>query len=690
MTTRDFHGDPLPPGAVARLGTVRFRHDTPIVFAAFLQGGKQILSVSDDGVLHVWEFPSGRDLRRLDGLAGPAPVTAATLSPDGKHLTAFGGDGFLHIWDWANGKEIGKVAQAGPGPRPLPGTGPATGEPIYSPDGKTLLVFGGSRVLQLVDLPTARDIGPGPGHTDPLVSLWFTPDGRQVVTKDGKATHTWDATTGKGQGAVPVTLPPNPGSPTVISPDGRVGVTVGRFGTAVEAKAAKARDAVLFDTATGKELGTIALDADWLPLYRMPLAFSPDGKVLATVAADAQQQPQIHLYGVPGGALLRALDPGPAAAAPAAGFKGAGGGFGGFGKGLPFGLATQKLLFAPDGKALAYQAGPRATIAVLDTTTGKLLATLQPPASGTTMQGTFSPDGRCLALENRDGTVALVELATGRPRCTFGSKSPPAPLKANALDDLVASAGLTAKSKATSAISPDGRLLALAGADGAVRVWDVLTGQELAVLTGHRVAVNALAFAPGGKALASASDDTTALIWDVTGLPRPVPPGKAATQDDLGKWWQALAAEDAAEGFAAVRAFAAVPEQAVAWISARVKPAQPLDGKRAEELIKQLDDDQFDARDRASDALFQMGELTLPVLDKALAGSLAAETRRRLEQVRGKLTEPGLRGDRLRVFRAVEVLERIGTPQARAVLQALAGGAPGALVTTSAQAVLNR
>ncbi len=40
--------------------------------------------------------------------------------------------------------------------------------------------------------------------------------------------------------------------------------------------------------------------------------------------------------------------------------------------------------------------------------------------------------------------------------------------------------------------------------------------------------------------------------------------------------------------------------------------------------------------------------------------------------------------------RAVEVLELIGTPQARQVLQALADGAPGALVTTSAQAALSR
>jgi hypothetical protein len=80
----------------------------------------------------------------------------------------------------------------------------------------------------------------------------------------------------------------------------------------------------------------------------------------------------------------------------------------------------------------------------------------------------------------------------------------------------------------------------------------------------------------------------------------------------------------------------------------------------------------------------------LPVIDKALAGEQSPEARQRLEELRGKLTATELSGDRLRAYRAVEVLEIIGTPEARDLLQALANGAPGTVLTASAQAALKR
>jgi WD40 repeat protein len=705
----DLYGDALPAGAVARLGTVRFRHDAPIVFTAFLPDGKGVLSVSEDGAICAWEFPSGKPIGRFEALANspPATVTGATLSPDGKHLTAFCSDGFMRICDWAQAKELGKVAhRAGATsstrssspfassavsrtrPRPPGASGLFSTylpEGKYSPDNKTLMLLGSPRVLQFVDLPGGKEIGPGLGHIEPVTSVAFAPDGK-ILTKDTNATHTWDTATGNDLGALTVKLPSAAARATVvISPDGRVGA-LAASGVRVAGPGSPetaAGDIVLFDAASGKELGEIKLSPE-MPSARQ-MFFSPDGKQLALNAgADENQRQRIALYDVPGRKLVRMLDVGPAgsAAKAAAGFA------------VEERLSSrtmQMLLFSPDGKALAFQAGLQAPIAVVDTVTGKQISSLTASESGPLLPSAFSPDGRCLAVQTSDGTLSFYELATGRPRHTYPSRLHAPTVAAPAVVD-ERLAELLARTRVSSiaiAISPDGRLLAWAGAGGPV-LFDVLTGKELMVFKGHTRPINAVAFAPDGKTLASASDDTTALIWDVTKIARPAIPTIVPNSGDLESSWQALADDDAGKAFAALGALAAAPKDTVAWIKDRVKPAAPLDMKRVLDLIHQLDDDQLSARDKAASELLDLGEPLLPVLDKALAENPTPESRLRLQELRGKLLGTVLQGERLRAFRAVEVLELIGTPDARQVLQTLADGAPGALLTTSAQAALKR
>jgi hypothetical protein len=287
-----------------------------------------------------------------------------------------------------------------------------------------------------------------------------------------------------------------------------------------------------------------------------------------------------------------------------------------------------------------------------------------------------------------DGTEALVELATGKPRRAYGKKLPakagkkgfgPASLASQAAD---AGRGL--------AVSPDGKLLALPGPDGAVLVVDVLTGKERMAFKGHTRPVNAVAFSPDGKRLASASADTTALVWDVTTLKRPASSDRAARPEDLDAWWQALADQDAARAFAAMADFAAVPQQAVAFLKERLRPVTAIEQTRVEKLIGQLDDAQYKVRQKAMRELLEVVDQLAPALDKALAANPTLEARRRLEDLYNQATSRMLQGERLRAYRAVEVLEQIGTPEARHVLQTLASGAPGARVTTSARAALER
>src|SRR5262249_1940717 len=74
----DLHADPLPAGAVARLGTLRWRHAGQTTFAAFLPDGKTVLSAGADFTLRVWEYPSGKELRRI---SAPVDEARAFKSP---------------------------------------------------------------------------------------------------------------------------------------------------------------------------------------------------------------------------------------------------------------------------------------------------------------------------------------------------------------------------------------------------------------------------------------------------------------------------------------------------------------------------------------------------------------------------------------------------------------------------------
>ena len=62
---RESQANLLPAGAVARLGSVRWRHDDVVWFAAFLPDGKAVISVGADRAIRIWEFPSGKELRAI-------------------------------------------------------------------------------------------------------------------------------------------------------------------------------------------------------------------------------------------------------------------------------------------------------------------------------------------------------------------------------------------------------------------------------------------------------------------------------------------------------------------------------------------------------------------------------------------------------------------------------------------------
>src|SRR5262249_20114514 len=131
-------------------------------------------------------------------------------------------------------------------------------------------------------------------------------------------------------------------------------------------------------------------------------------------------------------------------------------------------------------------------------------------------------------------------------------------------------------------------------------------------------------------------------------------------------------------------------EGAAAFLQGKIPPVKPVADERLQKLIADLGSDQFAVRQAASRALTELGELAVPAMRKALAGNLALEPRRRLQDLVNRVETRTLTAEELRTQRAVGALEMQGTPGARQVLKGLAAGAPGALPTTAAQAALRR
>jgi hypothetical protein len=218
------------------------------------------------------------------------------------------------------------------------------------------------------------------------------------------------------------------------------------------------------------------------------------------------------------------------------------------------------------------------------------------------------------------------------------------------------------------------------------------TGKEVSQLKGHEGSVQTLAFSPDGKAIASGSADTTILVWDAAAFLRQLPKPEPLDGPDraVEALWEDLAGEDAGKTFQSVLRLAGTPQQAVPFLGERLKPAAPVDPAKVKRWITDLESDKYALRQEATANLAKTGEQAVPPLQNVLASQPTLETRKRVEELLDRLTGTTLTTEQLRLVRALEVLERIATPEARHLLQTLAEGAPGALPTRQAQAALDR
>jgi WD40 repeat protein len=616
-------------------------------------GGQQWIVGSSEGRLLAVDAGTGKTAWSVQ--TGDGGLCAAALAPDGKTLyTRSLGEAVIRVRDPQTGKERATFGAPAGAPRLL---GAGMGHPCLavSPDGKLLATGGDGHAVRILDTATGKQLGPAGPHLHPVHTLQFAPDSKHLLTWGAdRAVCLWDV---PGRKEVRRWTASAPGQALAISRDG-----------ATMAAADANGRVTITDAATAKQLA--AIDGTGR-LAVTTVTFAPDGKTLA-VWLDGEER--VRLYDLPGG-TFRCLLPRPV--------------HGDFGReGEQIGGSLGFVLFSGDGSLVA-AGGGREWVVVCETATGKLVMEFKLKGVFRLHGGAFGPDNRTLALDLGDGHVDVWEVATGSQRCRFGAAEEDRPLVFDYRSPLWGQHPTAYPAMPQElAFSPDGGLLARSTGGGEVQLFSTLTWKPAGKLAGTGGWPAALAFAPDGKVLAVAAADTTVVLYAV--------PGHEANlslewdQKRGDEAWQLLAGRDAAKALAAMQTLAASPKEAVSLLKQHLKPVPPVDAAAVAKLIEQLDDPQFKVRQQSGSDLAKFGEPAAAGMRKALTGKVSLEMRQRLESILDKVVPPLDAPELLRALRAIESLERIGTPEAVELLRALAGGAPGVRLTEAARAALSR
>jgi dipeptidyl aminopeptidase/acylaminoacyl peptidase len=502
------------------------------------------------------------------------------------------------------------------------------------------------------------------GDWGEVTALFFLPDGKTAIAarQDDKI-HVYDVATGAERSGI---FAHKEGVwAAVLAPDGK------HFATGGGDNLVR-----LWDTATLKPIRTFQGHAKEV----LAVAFAPDGKTLASGSGDRT----IRTWDVASGKEIKSWH--------------------------AHELKVLSLAYSPDGKTIAsagscsvaipgfVQGGTHADqVRGWDSQTGKELHL--PGRPGTTV--CFTPDGRGLAAAGYHvtgtalgGGAVTVNRGTSATFGPLGTETPWADMK---------------NCGGTLAMSPDGRLLAVAYGSrlhvvtkpfgkyrgdvetdpGRISLWETATGKEIMHVTQDGVTVAALS--PDGKKLAAGVAAGRVVFYDL--LPEEWPykaKGPQLRDKDMVRLWIALSEEPAEPAYVAICMLSAAAQPTIEFLQQKLQPEKAA-AVQVGDLLNKLDSEKYAEREAAFRDLKKLGASAEAELRKALADEKSsAEVRKRLQKLLDGWEKRPASPAELQFARAVQVLERIGDSQARALLARLADGTPGSWQTEQARLALKR
>jgi WD40 repeat protein len=438
-----------------------------------------------------------------------------------------------------------------------------------------------------------------------------------------------------------------------------------------------------WDPATGKEIGKLEGHQDRIAT----LALSPDGKLLASGSYDKT----IRLWDVATGKEVRQL--------LGHGNRVSSIAFSPDGKQLVSGGATNEAINLPGGNVL--KSGWADHVRLWDVDKGQELRKFA--TKGCTVA--FSADGVTIAA---GGSVPFIRPSPDDPTRTAidGETS------FSLLDAITGEVIRKIKYLGgAGAFSPDGKIMAsyYSGAqmhassfgsigdyveevrrsDYRLRLCEMMTGKDILVLPEKWPMLMAFSFR--GDRLAASNSDGQLLIWNLwSGAFNGLADQAQFEAKQLSQFWNDLTTEDAGRAYRAAWAMTTAPDQTLSLFKDMLKPSAEPEEKRVKQVLEQLGDGRFANREAAAQELKKFGRGIEPALRESLRSELPLDVRTLIEGVLADAKTAIPSAEDLRSLRGVQVLEAVGSSEARQLLETLAGGSPYALTTQHARAALAR